>query len=92
MAFGSGEYTYELAEGWGDLPEGYEFHQVAGVAVDKDDQVHLFNRSSHQLMIFDREGSFVRALDEKFSNSHGIHIGSDGNIYLADWDAHVILN
>ncbi|MCZ6477635.1 MAG: hypothetical protein O6851_04890, partial [Gemmatimonadetes bacterium] len=91
MAFGSGEYTYELAEGWGDLPEGYEFNQVAGVAVDRDDQVYLFNRSSHQLMIFDREGSFVRAWDEKFTNPHGIHIGADGNVYLADRNAHVIL-
>ena len=91
MTFGSGEYTYELAEGWGDLPGGYEFHQVAGVAVDKDDQVYLFNRSSHQLMIFDRQGGFVRAWDERFTNPHGIHIGADGNVYLADRDAHVVL-
>ncbi|MCH8185399.1 MAG: hypothetical protein IH862_04785, partial [Chloroflexi bacterium] len=91
MTFGSGEYTYELAEGWGDLPEGYEFHQVAGVAVDRDDQVYLFNRSSHQLMIFDRQGGFVRAWDERFTNPHGIHIGADGNVYLADRDAHVVL-
>ena len=91
MTYGSGAYTYELAEGWGKLPEGYEFNQVAGVAVDKDDQVYLFNRSSHQLMVFDREGNFIRSWNEKFTNPHSIHIGPDGNIFLADRDAHVIL-
>ncbi len=91
MTFGSGAYTYELAEGWGKLPEGYEFNQVAGVAVDKDDQVYLFNRSSHQLMVFDREGNFIKSWNEKFTNPHSIHIDPEGNIFLADRDAHVIL-
>lgn len=91
MAFGSGDYTYDLVEGWGQLPEGYEFNQVAGVAVDKDDQVHLFNRSSHQMMVFDREGNFIKSWSVQFANPHGIHIGPDGNFYLADRDAHVVL-
>ena len=51
MSYGSGDYIYELAEGWGNLPDGYEFHQVAGVAVDKDDNVYLFNRSAHQMQV-----------------------------------------
>ena len=91
MPYGSGAYTYELDDGWGKLPAGYEFHQVAGVAVDKDDQVYLFNRSSHQLMVFGREGNFVKAWSQTFSGPHGIHIGPDGNIYLADRDSHVVL-
>ena len=90
MAYGSGDYTYELAEDWGRLPEGYEFNQVAGVAVDKDDNVYLFNRSSHQMMVFDRDGSFIKSWDQKFNNPHGVHIGPDGNIYATDRDAHVV--
>ena len=91
MAYGSGAYTYELAGDWGKLPEGYEFSQVAGVAVDSEDRVYLFNRSAHQLMIFDREGNFIQSWDEKFSNPHAIHIAPDGNIFLVDRDAHIIL-
>jgi DNA-binding beta-propeller fold protein YncE len=64
---------------------------VAGVAVDADDNVCLFNRSEHQLMVFDRGGSFIKSWDRRFSNPHGIHIGPDGNIYLADRGAHVVL-
>ena len=91
MQYGQGDYKYELDEGWGQLPEGYEFHQVAGVAVDADDNVYLFNRSEHQLMVFDRGGSFVKSWERRFTNPHGIHIGPDGNLYLADRDAHVVL-
>ena len=67
MQYGSGDYIYELDEGWGKLPEGYEFHQVAGVAVDKDDNVFLFNRSAHQLQVYDREGNFIKSWDKQFS-------------------------
>ncbi|MDP6800230.1 MAG: peptidyl-alpha-hydroxyglycine alpha-amidating lyase family protein [SAR202 cluster bacterium] len=91
MQYGDGDYRYELDEGWGKLPEGYEFHQVAGVAVDGDDNVYLFNRSAHQMMVFDREGGFIKSWDQRFAGPHGIHIGPDGNIYLADRDAHVIV-
>jgi len=90
MEYGDGEFRYELDEGWGRLPEGYEFHQVAGVAVDSDDNVYLFNRSAHQMMVFDREGAFIKSWDQEFAGPHGIHIGPDGNIYLAERDAHVI--
>ena len=91
MSVGSGDYIFEVDEGWGRLPDGYEFNQVAGVAVDKDDNVYLYNRSNHQLMVFDREGNFQKSWDEKFSNPHGIHIGPDGNFYLTDRDAQVVL-
>ena len=90
MAYGSGAYTYELAEGWGELPEGYEYQQVAGVAVDESDRVYAFNRSSHQVIVLDREGNFLRSWDQDFAQPHGIHIGPDGNFYLADRDAHVV--
>lgn len=90
MKYSIGPQTYELDRGWGKLPQGYEFHQVAGVAVDRNDNVYVFNRSSHQLMVFDRDGNFLRAWDQKFSNPHGIRIGPDGNIYLVDRDAHVV--
>ena len=91
MQYGSGDYIYELDEGWGKLPEGYEFHQVAGVAVDKDDNVFLFNRSAHQLQVYDREGNFIKSWDKQFSGPHGITIDHDGNIWLADRDSHVVL-
>lgn len=90
MSYGNGEYVYELAENWGTLPEGREFNQVAGVAVDENDRVYIFNRSDHQVMILDSYGKYLSDWDANFVNPHGIHIAPDGNIYLADRDAHVV--
>ena len=91
MLYGNGEYTYRVAESWGTLPAGYEFGEVSGVDVDGNDHVYVFNRSDHQMMVFDREGVFLRSWDETWSNPHGIHIDEDGHFYLIDRDAHVVL-
>ena len=73
--FGEGKFTYRLAEGWGNLPEGHEFGQVAGVASDSQGRVHLFNRSSHPVQVFDMEGNFLRSWGGgAFANPHGITI------------------
>ena len=90
MAYGSGEFRYELVDGWGELPDGCEWHQVAGVAVDSADNVYAYNRSAHQVMVFDSGGKFLSAWDETFAGPHGIHIGPDDSVYLADRDAHLI--
>lgn len=33
--------TYQIVERWGQLPEGWEFKQVAGVAVDSQDRIYF---------------------------------------------------
>ena len=60
MTYFVGSQEYELDEGWGRLPKGYEFNQVAGVTVDGN--VYLFNRSSHELMVFDRQGNLLEGM------------------------------
>ena len=91
MPFGSGDFTYEVVEGWGDLPSGYELFQVAGVAVDADDRVYAFNRSAHKLIVFDRDGGFIKAWKDTFEIPHGMRIGPDGSVFLVDQGSHVVL-
>ena len=90
MHYQADSRVYELDESWGKLPKGHEFHQVAGVAVDKQDRVYLYNRSAHKLMVFDRDGRFLTAWKDEFTTPHGICVGPDGNVYLADTGAHVV--
>jgi len=40
---GSGKYTYELVEGWGEIPRGWTLGQTA-IVTDSQDRVYLFNR------------------------------------------------
>jgi DNA-binding beta-propeller fold protein YncE len=90
MTYEVGPRKYALDEGWGKLPEGYEYERVAGVAVDGSDRVYVFNRSSHPLMVLSREGELLDAWDRDFIEPHGAHVDQEGNVYLVDRDTYVV--
>ncbi len=91
VVVGSGRFTYKVAEGWGKLPKGWRFAQVAGVAVDSCDRVYVFNRGEHPVIIFDRDGNFLSSWGEgMFRTPHGICIGQDDHVYLADSGNHTV--
>ena len=55
------------------------------MAVDSSDNVFVFNRGEHPVMVFDREGSFIRSWGEGvFARAHGITIGPDDTVYCTD--------
>ena len=77
VVLGSGEHRYRVVENWAKLPDGWSFKDVAAVAVDGKDQVYVFNRGEHPMMVFDREGNFLRSWGEGvFHRAHGLHIDS----------------
>lgn len=84
MATGRNKLEYEVRQGWEQLPEGWSFVEVAGVATDSKDRVYAFNRGAHPMVVFDRDGKFLNAWGEGvFTNAHGIFIGADdGSIVL----------
>src|SRR5262245_60788518 len=76
---------FEACEGWGVLPDGWRFVEVAGVAIDSHDQVFVFNRGDHPVIIFDRDGRFIGSWGENlFARAHGITIGPDDAVYCTD--------
>ncbi|MBI4638366.1 MAG: hypothetical protein HY727_18670 [Candidatus Rokubacteria bacterium] len=77
--------NYRPIEGWGRLPEGWSFVEATSVAVDARDNVYVFNRGAHPVIVFDREGDFLRAWGEgQFRRPHGITLGPDGTLWLTD--------
>ncbi|MGE0799519.1 MAG: peptidyl-alpha-hydroxyglycine alpha-amidating lyase family protein [Lautropia sp.] len=86
-----GAYRYRVETGWAQLPAGWQLGDVSSVAVDARDQVYVFSRGEHPVMVFDRDGGFVHAWGEGwFRRAHGIQVGHDGAIYLVDDHAHVV--
>jgi DNA-binding beta-propeller fold protein YncE len=86
-----GEDTYQPVDAWGTLPDGWSLREVAGVATDSRDDVYVFSRGEHPVIVFDREGNFLRSWGEgQFGRPHGMHIGPDDSIYLTDDLLHVV--
>ena len=82
---------YEVIEGWEQLPQGWSFVEVAGVATDSQDRVYAFNRGDHPMIIFDGDGTFIESWGEGvFTNPHGIYIGPDDRVYCADNFDHTV--
>jgi hypothetical protein len=70
---GNGEYSYEPVENWAKLPPGWSFKEIGGVGVDRNDNVFVFNRGEHPMIVFDREGNFLRSFGEGlFPRAHGV--------------------
>ena len=91
IMLGEGRFRYEVAGDWGKLPDGWELNDVAAVAVDKQDRVYVFNRGAHPMVVFDREGNFLRSWGEGvFARAHGVHIGPDENLYCTDDGDHTV--
>jgi len=88
---GTAPYAFRPAENWGAIPAEIELGDVAGVAVDAKDQVYLFNRGQHPVVVLDRHGAFQTSWGHGlFSNAHGAHIGADQCIYLTDNGNHTV--
>jgi hypothetical protein len=88
---GSGEYRYQVVEDWAKLPDGWSMPDAAAVAVDSRDQVYVFNRGEHCMIVFDRDGNFQRSWGEGvFSRAHGLHMGPDEMLYCTDDGDHTV--
>jgi DNA-binding beta-propeller fold protein YncE len=86
-----GGFCFLLVPGWGQLPDGWSLGEAAGVGVDSADNVYVFNRGEHPMVVFDRDGCFLRSWGEgTFVKPHGIHIGRDGAIYCTDDGDHSV--
>lgn len=85
---GGGAFEYSVDDNWAQLPDGWSFTEVAGVAVDSDDDVYVFSRGEHPVIVFSKDGTFLRSWGEGvFTGPHGISIGPDDTVYLVDsWD------
>ncbi len=83
--------AFTVVEGWGKLPDGWHYVEAAGVAVDSKDNVYVFNRGEHPVIVFDREGNFLRSWGEGLvRRAHGITIGPDDLVWLTDDGNHTI--
>ena len=89
--FGSEGFLFEYVDGWAKLPEGMSFLECPGVAVDSHDNVYVLSRGEHPVIVFDREGNFLRSWGEGlFTRPHGLFVGPDDSVYCTDDQGHKV--
>jgi len=88
----AGDRQYDLVEGWGELPDGWRWGQVAGVATDSEDNVHVFTRTEHPYMVFDKAGKLIDHWGEGiFGMAHGVCVTPDNSTYFIDQGGHIVM-
>jgi DNA-binding beta-propeller fold protein YncE len=83
---------FAVAEGWEKLPKDFLHKDVDGVAVDSKDNVYLMTRMDARVIVYDRDGKFLRSWGEKIftPRTHGIAIGPDDMVYTVDDGDHTV--
>ena len=86
--YGEGNFQYRFVEDWIKLPDGMKLLECPGVAVDAEDRVFILTRGEHPIMVFDRDGNFIRSFGEGLfsdNRTHGLYYSpADGTLLAAD--------
>jgi DNA-binding beta-propeller fold protein YncE len=83
---------FTVVPDWAQLPKGWNFGECSGVTVDKNDNIWVFNRGAHPVMVFDKSGKILKAWTEvPVTSAHGIRADADGNIWTVDVAAHRVM-
>jgi DNA-binding beta-propeller fold protein YncE len=83
--------AFDVDADWERIPAGISHRDVTGVAVDSQDRVYLFTRYPHRVLVYNRDGNYLRHWgDDIFSMAHGLTIGPDDRVYCVDNGDHSI--
>ncbi|MGI8914818.1 MAG: peptidyl-alpha-hydroxyglycine alpha-amidating lyase family protein [Chloroflexota bacterium] len=88
----SAKLNYTAVEGWEQLPAALTHQDCVGVGVDSKDNVYLFTRGQARVIVYSREGAFLRSWGEGFftERTHGLTVGPDDTVYCVDEGSHCI--
>ena len=90
------ELPYKAVEGWAQLPADYKPGAGMATAVDADGDIWYYNRGSHAVIEFSKDGKVLRAWPEDpkrtthATAAHGMAVGVDGALWLVGREANTI--
>lgn len=82
---------YEVDPTWPKKPAEYVWEAMPGIAVDQQDNIWTFTRSTPPVQVYRPDGTFVRAWgDRDIGSAHHLKIDGDGNVWISDIKLHVV--
>jgi len=98
IVLGMGKQRYEWVRGWGELPAGMKLGSThGGVGVDSQNRVYFSTDGDQSIIVFDRNGKYVRSLGKEWkpdrdgNGTHDLQIHKEGGqefIYLVSLFRH----
>ena len=87
-----GGQRYRIDRPWGRWPAQIPVGTISKCAVDAGGNLHVCQRRSTPVLVFDAEGNFLRSWGEGLiADAHGIAAAPDGRMLVVDRDAHQLL-
>ncbi len=79
MQTGNGEWTYEVAPGWGQLPTGTTFGGTHGaIATDKAGHVYVSTQSETGILVYTPDGAINSRIATAYPEVHSIFHAEEG--------------
>jgi DNA-binding beta-propeller fold protein YncE len=83
---------YQIVPGWLKLPDTIKLGPVSAVATDSEDRVFVFHRGKNPILVFDRDGKYLRSWgDDAIKAAHGLRIDNANNVWVTDTGNHQVL-
>ena len=83
--------TYKVVAGWPEPSGPIKLGQVSAVATDASDRVFVFHRGEPPVVVFDRDGKYLRSWGEGLvKKAHGLRIDREQNVWTTDVGHHLV--
>jgi DNA-binding beta-propeller fold protein YncE len=87
-----GVAEYRSVPDWARIPAGLTLGPVSAVATDAADQVYVCHRGPRPVLVFDREGKFLRSWgDDVLKTPHGLRVDREGHVWVTDIGFHQVM-
>jgi DNA-binding beta-propeller fold protein YncE len=82
---------YQVVTGWPGSSSPIKLGQVSAVATDASDRVFVFHRGEPPVVVFDRDGKYLRSWGEGLvKKAHGLRIDREQSVWTTDVGHHLV--
>jgi DNA-binding beta-propeller fold protein YncE len=83
--------TYHAVADWPQASSPIKLGEVSAVATDTSDRVFVFHRREPPVVVFDREGKYLRSWGNGLvKKAHGLRIDHQQNVWITDVGHHLV--
>ncbi len=85
------DWNYKSNKNWYSVPPQVDWDEVAGVSIDRDQNLILFARGKTPVIVVDKKGEYINSFAHKdFSRPHSVRVDDKNYIWFVDDGDHTV--